>query len=175
MMDRIKNFIKVALMIGICTAGIIFIHQFEDKAGPPNHDVTPPPDTITPVPVFMDKPMKEGLADALKYYDVTHPDIVYAQALLETGHFTSVGCLRHNNLFGLYNSRTNKYHRFDHWTKSVIAYKEWVQKRYKPPEDYYSFLQRVGYAEDPRYIHKLKQIVNSNDKRRSLEGSKDNS
>lgn len=76
---------------------------------------------------------------------------------------------------GLYNSKANRYHRFDHWAKSVIAYKEWVQKRYKPPKDYYSFLQRVGYAEDPRYIHKLKRIVNSNDKRRSLEGSKGNS
>ena len=175
MIERTKDFIRVALMIGACVAGITFIYQFEGNVSPPQYDVTSPPDTITSVPVFMDKPMKEGLADALEYYDVTHPDIVYAQALLETGHFTSVGCLRHNNLFGLYNSKANRYHKFDHWTESVIAYKEWVQKRYNPPEDYYSFLQRVGYAEDPRYIHKLKQIVNSNDKRRSSEGGEGNS
>lgn len=56
-----------------------------------------------------------------------------------------------------------------------MAYREWIQKRYKPPEDYYRFLQRIGYAKDPRYIHKLKQIVNSNDKRRSLEGGEGNS
>lgn len=57
----------------------------------------------------------------------------------------------------------------------MVAYREWIQKRYKPPEDYYRFLQRIGYAKDPRYIHKLKQIVNSNDKRRSLEGGEGNS
>lgn len=172
MKDRIKDFIKVALMIGTCLAGIFFIYQLEGKATTPNHNVTPP-DTVASVPVFMNKSAKEGLKDALKYYDIQHPNIVYAQALLETGHFKSVGCLRHNNLFGLYNNKAKRYCRFNHWTESVIAYKEWIQKRYKPPEDYYSFLRKMGYAKDPKYIHKLKQIVNSNDKRRSLGGGKD--
>lgn len=175
MIYRIKDFIKVALMIGICMVSITFIYQLEGKAGLSNHDVTPPPDTITSVPVFMDRTAKEGLIDALKYYDIQHPDIVYAQALLETGHFKSVGCLKHHNLFGLYNSKAKRYCRFNHWTESIIAYKEWIQKRYKPPEDYYRFLQRIGYAEDPQYVYKLKQIVNSNDKRRSLEGGEGNS
>lgn len=175
MTERVRNFIKVALIIGICVAGITFMYQLEGKASPSQHDATPPPDTVISTPVFMDKPAKEGLIDALRYYDIHHSDIVYAQALLETGHFKSVGCLKHHNLFGLYNSKAKRYCRFNHWTESVIAYKEWIQRRYKPPEDYYRFLQRIGYAKDPRYIHKLKQIVNSNDKRRSLEGGEGNS
>ena len=172
MIERIKDFIKVALMIGICMAGITFMYQLEGKASPSQHDAAPPPDTITSVPVFMDKPAREGLIDALKYYDIHHSDIVYAQALLETGHFTSVGCLKHNNLFGLYDSEARRYHRFDHWSESVVKYKEWIQRRYKPPEDYYKFLSRIRYASDPTYISKLKQIVKKeNDKRRYKEGS----
>lgn len=170
MIERIKDFIKVVLMIGICIAGITFMYQLEGKASPSQHNVTSPPDTITSVPVFMDKTAKEGLADALKYYDIHHSDIVYAQAILETGHFKSVGCLEHNNLFGLYNSKAKRYCRFNHWTESVVAYKEWIQRRYKPPEDYYKFLSRIHYAEDPTYIAKLKQIVKKQDDKRRYKG-----
>lgn len=171
MRERIKDFIKVTLMIGICIIGITFMYQLEGKASPSSHSVASPPDTITSVPVFMDKSAKEGLRDALKYYGIHHPDIVYAQAILETGHFKSVGCLKHNNLFGLYNSKAKRYCRFNHWSESVIAYKEWIQRRYKPPEDYYKFLSRIHYAEDPAYISKLKQIVKKqDDKRRYTEG-----
>lgn len=102
---------------------------------------------------------KEGLDDALYYYGIQHKDIVYAQAILETGHFESNVCKNYNNLFGLYNSRLKDYYRFNHWVESVIAYTKYIQYRYKPPEDYYKFLERIGYAEDPLYIDKLKRIV----------------
>lgn len=166
MIDRIKDFIKVALMIGICIVSITFMYQLEGKARLSNHDVTPPPDTIISVPVFMEKPAKEGLKEALTYYNIQHSDIVYAQAILETGHFKSVGCLKHNNLFGLYDSKTKRYYRFDHWSESIIAYRKWVQRRYRSPGDYYEFLSRIGYASDPEYILKLKQIVKSQDDKR---------
>ena len=45
-----------------------------------------------------------ALYDALLYYDIKYPDIVYAQAILETGWFTSRLYLENNNLFGLYDS-----------------------------------------------------------------------
>lgn len=171
MRERIGSLIKVVLMIGICIGGILFMYQLEGKTNTPNNSAPSPPDTIVPTLVFMDRTAKEGLIDALKYYDIQHPDIVYAQALLETGHFKSVGCLKHHNLFGLYNSKAKRYCRFNHWTESVIAYKEWIQRRYKPPEDYYKFLSRIGYASDPTYISKLKQIVKKqDDKRRYAEG-----
>lgn len=124
-------------------------------------------DTLEYKQHFHSKSPQDGLMEALIYYDVKYPHIVYAQALIETGNFKSSLCLNDNNLFGLYNSRRSRYHRFDHWTESVIAYKDFIQYRYKPPEDYYKFLQRIGYAEDPNYISKLKGIVNRNDKRRS--------
>lgn len=116
---------------------------------------------------FHSKSPEDGLMEALIYYEVQHPQIVYAQALIETGNFKSNLCLNNNNLFGLYNSSRGRYHRFDHWTESVIAYKVFIQRRYKPPENYYKFLQRIGYAGDPNYISKLKKVVNKNDTRKS--------
>lgn len=116
---------------------------------------------------FHSKSPEDGLMEALIYYEVQHPQIVYAQAVLETGHFKSDLCLNDNNLFGLYNSKKHRYYTFAHWKDCVIAYKVFIQRRYKPPENYYKFLQRIGYAGDPNYISKLKKVVNKNDTRRS--------
>ena len=91
--------------------------------------------------------------------------MVYAQAILESGHFRSKVYRECNNLCGLYNSRTGNYYKFDHWSESVVAYLDFIQDRYKPPNDYYEFLSDIGYAEDPKYINKLKRIVNQYDKR----------
>ena len=107
---------------------------------------------------FMHKNPKEGLWEALEYYHIHHKEIVYAQAILETGHFKSSGCIKRHNLFGL---RGKYYYRYKHWSESVKAYKEKIQSRYKPGEDYYKFLKRIHYAEDPNYIHLLKSIVNN--------------
>lgn len=118
-------------------------------------------------PDFFSKSPQEGIMEALEYYGVKHPQIVYAQAILETGHFKSDLCLNGNNLFGLYNSKKYKYYTFDHWKDCIIAYKEMIQYKYKDGDDYYKFLSDIGYAEDSKYIDKLKEIVNQNDKKRS--------
>lgn len=81
------------------------------------------------VPDFMSKGPEEGLMEALEYYEIHHKEIVYAQAILETGHFKSGGCKKGNNLFGL---RGKHYHRYKHWSESVKAYKEKIQSRYRP-------------------------------------------
>lgn len=168
MKERLISAMKVVVMLGICLFGITLMYVHEGNAQQPNKNIRPPLDSV---PSFYSKSPQDGLWEALKFYDIKCADVVYAQAILETGHFKSVGCLKHNNLFGLYNSKANRYCRFNHWTESVIAYKEWIQRRYKPPEDYYKFLQRIRYATDPQYIPKLKQIVKKeNDKRRYAEG-----
>lgn len=162
MVERLMSFFKVALIIGLCVAGasIIFLPK-EGTPVTPSQKIVVPPDTVDSIPTFMSKTAKEGLTDALVFYGIRNPEIAYAQAVLETGHFKSVGCLKHNNLFGLYNSKTRRYYRFNHWVESVIAYKEWIQNKYNPTQDYYTFLEDIGYAEDPEYTNKLKQIVNS--------------
>lgn len=143
-------------MLGFSMAAITLMYIHEGNAQTSNQDAR---HTLIERPAFYDKSPQDGLWEALLFYDIKHPEIVYAQALLETGYFKSKGCTRDNNLFGLYNSKKKRYHKFDHWAESVVKYKEWIQYRYKPPNDYYEFLRKIHYAEDPTYITKLKQIV----------------
>lgn len=89
---------------------------------------------------------------------IRHPKIVLAQAILETGWFTSPVCRNKHNLFGLTNPRTGKYFEFDHWTESVLAYYTKVQYRYKGG-NYLLWLRNIGYAEDPRYVCSLSRIL----------------
>lgn len=155
--EDIKDIGNLLLILLIGIACVLIPYALEHQP-PPIEKVSPPP-IIDTIPDFMGKGAKEGLREALLYYEVHHPDIVYAQAVLETGNFKSYGCTNDNNLFGLYNSKLGKYHKFNHWHESVISYKHWIQRRYKPPEDYYKFLKRIGYASDPLYTNKLKSII----------------
>ena len=84
-----------------------------------------------------------------------HPEIVLAQARLETGNFTSKQCKTKHNLFGIKHGR--RYASYSHWKESVADYKKRISSRYKGG-DYYAFLKRIGYARDKLYIHKLKQF-----------------
>ena len=102
---------------------------------------------------------KENLYNELKAQQVDYPDIVLAQALLETGNFKSYPCTNRNNLFGLRNG-DGTYMSFEHWTLCVAAYKKYIQKYEKKPEDYYKYLQNLGYAEAPDYVAKVEEIVN---------------
>lgn len=89
---------------------------------------------------------------------IRHPKIVLAQAILETGWFTSSVCRNKNNLFGLTNPRTGNYYEFSHWTDSVRAYYSKVQYRYKGG-NYLLWLRDIGYAEDPGYIRAVIKVL----------------
>lgn len=84
---------------------------------------------------------------------------VMAQAILETGCFSSNVCHSYNNIFGLYDSRKKDYYRFEKWQDSVDAYYKYIQCRYKGG-DYLAFLNKIGYAEDPLYTNKVNKIYN---------------
>ena len=101
---------------------------------------------------------KENLMNELKAQDVQFPEIVAAQALLETGNFKSYSCISRNNLFGL-RKQDGTYMSFEHWTECVAAYKKYIQKWKQPPSNYYKYLDNLGYAEDTSYTTKLKQMV----------------
>lgn len=104
-----------------------------------------------------DKPTPAAVLEACKYYEIQYPEIVTSQSILETGYYKSKVCLQYNNLFGLYNSKKRDYYSFNHWTESVKAYYDLVQYRYKEG-DYYEWLNKIGYAEDPNYIAKVKSV-----------------
>ena len=105
--------------------------------------------------------VKSVYAELVKQ-DVKHPKIVLAQSLLETGWYQCGGCsMDVNNLFGLYNSREKEYFPYDNWKESIGGYKRGIQYKYfkKEYKDYYQFLDDIGYASDPQYTIKLKQLV----------------
>ena len=100
----------------------------------------------------------ENLYKTLDKYEVKFKKIVLAQALLETGNFTSPLCLQSHNLFGLRHPSDGSYYVFNSWEESVKAYKDDVQYKYVGG-DYYAFLYRIGYAQDPNYTSKVMRIA----------------
>ena len=108
---------------------------------------------------FVNKTPEEGIDEALQYYNIKHPTIVKAQAILETGNFTSNLCVKNNNLFGLYDSKNKRYYSYNHWWESIEAYKKLIQKKYDNSKYYYMFLEDIKYAKDKEYINKLKEIA----------------
>ena len=111
------------------------------------------------VTAFKNKTPEEGIDESLQYYDIKHPIIVKAQAILETGGFTSNLCIKNNNLFGLYDSKNKRYYSYNHWWESIEAYKKLIQKKYNNSKYYYMFLKDIKYAEDKEYINKVKKIA----------------
>jgi len=113
---------------------------------------------------------KEELYDYLKQINVQHPDIVMAQAILESGYFTSPLFIEHNNFCGMTVARQRPttaipiensiYAGYKNWQMCVIDYTFW-QIRYglnKTREEYFELLK--VYAQDPNYIVKLKSLLN---------------
>ena len=95
---------------------------------------------------------------ALLHYEIKEPKIVLAQAKLESGNYTSSLFKENNNFLGLYNSRKRQYFKFDHWSDCILAYKNMIEYKHRDGEDYYHFLKRIGYAEDPHYFEKVRKI-----------------
>lgn len=161
--SNILLFIVFFVLSFILTAAVMMFDYWVKSKRAPNTEEIVQPEFLT-----SNNP-KEDLLTAMDYYGVQHPKIVYAQAILETGHFKSRVCKEYNNLFGLYNSHTKDFYKFNHWTESVVAYINYVQYKYSPHDDYYQFLADIGYAEDPEYVNKLKRIVNQYDKERTAD------
>ena len=104
----------------------------------------------------------QGMSDAsleamLIREHVQHHKIVIAQAKLETGNYQSKLCKTKHNLFGLKGKRG--YIAFNSYVECIRYYKNHIQNKYDGHSNYYTFLQRIGYARDPNYITKLKKIV----------------
>ena len=99
---------------------------------------------------------EKNLKNELKKQGIKHPQIVLAQAKLESNLGKSKVAQRTNNLFGL--RKGKRYRRFSHWTKCITAYKNLVQSRYEGGS-YYAFLDKIGYAEDPNYTSKLRDMI----------------
>lgn len=113
---------------------------------------------------------QDELVDMLDELNVRYPHIVLAQAILETGHYSSAVFKTNHNLFGMKEARrrvktakgTQLNHAYyDNWRESVYDY-AFYQCRYMGRIDseteYYQALD-ASYAEGSNYSAKLKQII----------------
>lgn len=109
-------------------------------------------------PIFAFAQTRQDVLRELHKQQVPHANIVLAQARLESGNFKSDFYKRTNNLFGL--KKGKKYATYKHWRDSIKDYKLRISSRYNGGS-YYAFLNRIGYAEAPHYIRKVKSCVKS--------------
>lgn len=126
---------------------------------------------------------KEKLVEEIDKYNFRFPHIVYAQALQETGHFTSDNFSKHNNVFGMKVAKsritTAKKHKetihatYNDWQESVIdraLFETTFMRQLKTEAEYYNYLDR-NYAEDKTYENKLKKLAKEYEKIKASKGT----
>lgn len=105
----------------------------------------------------------------IKNLNIKFPHILRAQIKLESGNLTSIRAIRYNNLTGMKVAKArpttaiNKsgYAIYNSIEDCIVDYALWQSQnafRCKTEQDYFELLGRI-YAEDPKYIEKLKQIL----------------
>lgn len=111
----------------------------------------------------------EKLETYLEELNLKYPDIVMAQAIIETGNFKSRIFKENNNLFGMKVAKirptTNDGEQHEHayyntWRESVLDYALY-QSRYLcslSKDEYIQYLS--NYAEDSSYTYKVKKLIN---------------
>jgi hypothetical protein len=113
---------------------------------------------------------EENLRAVIKRFGIRFPEVVVAQAKLETGHFTSKSFTKYNNLFGmkvpssrLTVARNERYGHasYDHWTYSVMDYalfQSSFARKIRTKDKYLLYLQR-NYAESKTYTDNLRRLM----------------
>lgn len=111
-----------------------------------------------------------NLISYMRKIGIVYPDIVLAQAKIETGNFTSVIFKENNNLFGMKLPRvrpttavgkSRNHAVYQTWLLSLIDYKLWQDqmiRRAPTKRKYLEYLSR-NYAEDKTYIRKIKNLL----------------
>ena len=113
---------------------------------------------------------EEKLINYLYEINLKFPEIVFAQAKLESSNFTSTIFRENHNFFGmkcatkrafLHKGENRGHAKYESWKECVIDYALY-QATYlhhiKTKQQYLSYL-RKHYAEDPNYVDKLIQLM----------------
>ena len=113
---------------------------------------------------------EQKLKDYLIELNVKYPNIVFAQAKLESGNFKSKIFEENNNLFGMkqpsIRATTATGEQYNHatynsWRESVLDYALYSCKYTSSIKSESEYIAYLGsrYAEDTNYIFKLKNIL----------------
>ena len=117
---------------------------------------------------------KENLWRTIVDQGIKFPDLVFAQALLESGDLRSSLCVKSNNLFGMKMPTKREtvakpgkkdYAKYDHWVQSVRDYKllqEYLfRKREYTRSEYVEMLSR-RYSETGDYVNRVRRVLKEN-------------
>ena len=118
---------------------------------------------------------KENLWIEILKVKIKYPEIVFAQAMLESGNLKSTLCVKYNNLFGMKmpkkratlakNNTENVFASFKTWREAVLDYKLYQDNinidKYKTEQSYLSYLDK-HYAHMGNYSTKVKSIITKN-------------
>lgn len=115
------------------------------------------------------------VTESLEKLGFRFPEVVMAQAIHETAHFTSNIYIYCNNLFGMkfnergyaigvcrehaeYANKRDSIKDYLAYQKKYLTYyeKNVIRRTCLTNEDYHKFLLWIGYAEDDDYISKIK-------------------
>lgn len=158
---QIVGFIVISLIIGCCLSYCTGQYQGQLQ-------------TVKQIPLEEkltiirqeDKFTPEKLKEYLEELNVKYPDIVYAQAVIESGNFKSKIFKENNNLFGMKvatirmtknKGEQNGHAYFDTWRDSVDDYCFYSATYLSglSKSEYIAYLS--NYAEDSSYINKIKK------------------
>lgn len=103
--------------------------------------------------------------------NVKFPEVVYAQAVLESGNFSSQLFIKHNNPFGMKIAKQRPtlntgshpiYASYYSWQHSILDYAYFQSRFMKAYDTRDKYIERLGqiYAEDSNYTIKLKKLMN---------------
>jgi len=120
---------------------------------------------VQPTEVFSERLLKQEI----ERLNLRHPDIVFAQAVLESSRFKSDLFKSNNNMFGMKVARQRPttavksvrgYAWYPTWRESLLDY-AMMSSKYFSRLNRNEYLQYLAdnYAEDKKYINKLLNII----------------
>jgi len=116
-----------------------------------------------------------SLWNALQETNILYPEVVFAQAVLESGHFKSSVFKNHKNLFGMkypskretfaFGKSKSGYAKFEDWMQSILDYKIWqenfiLRHKIQSKREYLLALNK-SYSETANYSRYLDKIIKS--------------
>ena len=174
-------FIIVSLIILIIWAVYSYEKALSQKVNDSNKDIVTTELTEKTIEQHIGEailyPAKE-INDSILYayleeINAWYPDILLAQAKIESASYTSTVFKKANNLYGMkqvysrfhcQTSSFNSYGGYDSWKLSVldrVLYDLFVFDSIKPERDIY-LKQLRNYAESQNYIEIINKVINSN-------------
>lgn len=171
-LDRGLKTFSFPLYFGMMFGGmgiIILIFALNVK----KHDITPCSYTthveVSHVEETPLRSLEDEIYSTIFQLRIEHPEIVFAQCILESGRFSSQLFLKGNNCLGMMLSKVRPsvaigvylgHAQYEHWRDCLIDYALWqtAYARGLSSDEYLKYLDKV-YAEDSLYSKKLRYIM----------------